>query len=70
MVIRAEGPRVLLDPTLRETILKGSSGGDIEPRAAGAWLAHSLADGQGGTIQLSDPSEELLVIGVQLPIHS
>lgn len=69
MVIRAEGQRVLLDPTLRETIIKGSAGGEIEPRAAGAWLAHSLAAGQGGSIQLSDPSDELLVIGVQLPIQ-
>jgi histidine phosphotransferase ChpT len=72
MVIRAEGARVLLDPTLRETIIIGSNAGEIgeiEPRAAGAWLAHSLAAGQGGTIQLSDPSEELLVMGVQLPIQ-
>ena len=29
----------------------------IEPRAAGAWLAHSLAAEAGGTIQLSDPVE-------------
>ena len=68
MVIRAEGPRVLLDPTLRAT-LTGTHSGDIEPRAAGAWLANSLAAGQGGSIQLSDPSEDLLVIGVQLPIQ-
>ena len=68
MVIRAEGPRVLLDPTLRDT-LTGTNSGDIAPRAAGAWLAASLAEGQGGAIQLSDPNEELLVIGVQLPIQ-
>jgi len=67
MVIRAEGPRILLDPKLRETIAKGSSGGEVEPRAAGAWLAHSLAAEAGGSIQLSDPSEQLLMIGVTLP---
>ena len=54
MVIRAEGPRVLVDPTLRETIVKGASGGTVEPRAAGAWLAHELAAEAGGSIQLSD----------------
>src|SRR3954452_24012252 len=43
LVIRAEGPRILLDPALRETISKGSSDGSVEPRAAGAWLAHELA---------------------------
>ena len=67
MVIRAEGPRVLVDPTLRETIVKGASGGTVEPRAAGAWLAHELAAEAGGSIQLSDPSSELLLIGVTLP---
>ena len=67
MVIRAEGPRILLDPKLRETIGKGHSGGEIEPRAAGAWLAHALAAEAGGTIQLSDPAAEALMIGVTLP---
>lgn len=36
MVIRAEGPRVLVDPILRDTIVKGANGGAVEPRAAGA----------------------------------
>ena len=67
MVIRAEGPRILLDPKLRETIARGNSGGEVEPRAAGAWLAHALAAEANGTIQLSDPSAEALMIGVTLP---
>jgi histidine phosphotransferase ChpT len=67
MVIRAEGPRVLVDPTLRETIVKGAAGGTVEPRAAGAWLAHDLAAQANGSIQLSEPSSELLLIGVTLP---
>ncbi|MDQ3075162.1 MAG: histidine phosphotransferase family protein [Pseudomonadota bacterium] len=68
MVIRAEGPRVLVDSTLRETIIKGANGASVEPRAAGAWLAHELAAEAGGAIQLSDASSELLVIGVTLPL--
>jgi len=67
LAIRAEGPRILLDPTLRETILSGSAGGQVEPRAAGAWLAHSLAAEAGGAIRLSDPGDEVLVIGATLP---
>jgi histidine phosphotransferase ChpT len=67
MVIRAEGPRILLDPTLRETILNGDAGGEVQPRAAGAWLAHGLAAEAGGTIRLSDPGDEVLLIGVTLP---
>ena len=67
MVIRAEGQRILLDPKLRETIANGHAGGEVEPRAAGAWLAHSLAAEAGGTIQLSDPADQILMIGVTLP---
>ena len=67
LVIRGEGPRILLDPKLRETIAAGHSGGDVEPRAAGAWLAHSLAAEANGTIRLSDPTDEVLLIGVTLP---
>ena len=67
MVIRAEGPRILLDPVLRDTLVTGGSGSAVEPRAAGAWLAHSLAAEAGGTIQLSDPSSPVLMIGVVIP---
>lgn len=67
LVIRAEGPRILLDPALRETLAAGGSGGTVEPRAAGAWLAHNLASEAGGSIQLSDPEAEVLLIGATLP---
>jgi histidine phosphotransferase ChpT len=67
LVIRAEGPRILLDPTLRETLIKGNSGGTVEPRAAGAWLAHSLAAEARSQIRLSDPADDVLLIGVTLP---
>ena len=67
LVIRAEGPRILLDPVLRETLESGVAGGTVEPRAAGAWLAHSLAAQAGGSIQLSDPASEVLMIGAVVP---
>ncbi|MFL6729648.1 MAG: histidine phosphotransferase family protein [Sphingomicrobium sp.] len=67
LVIRAEGPRILLDPALRETLVRGSAGGTVEPRAAGAWLAHSLVAEAAGTIRLSDASDDILLIGVTLP---
>ena len=69
LVIRAEGPRILLDPALRETLAKGSSGDTVEPRAACAWLGHNLAAEAGGSIQLSDPESEVLLIGATLPPH-
>jgi histidine phosphotransferase ChpT len=70
LAIRGEGPRVLLDPALRQALVDGGATGAIEPRAAGAWLANALAQEVGGSIQLSDPSSEILVIGVQLPLQA
>lgn len=67
LVIRGEGPRILLDPALRETLATGGSDGTVEPRAAGAWLAHSLAADAGGTIRLSDASSDTLLIGATIP---
>lgn len=67
LVIRAEGPRILLDPALRETLTRGGSHGSIEPRAAGAWLAHNLAAEAGGSIQISDTASPILLIGAMVP---
>jgi histidine phosphotransferase ChpT len=66
LAVRAEGPRILLDPVLRATLASGAPD-TVEPRAAAAWLAHDLIAGAGGSIQLSDPSSAALTIGAQLP---
>lgn len=67
LAVRAEGPRILLDPVLRETLAKGVNGGSVEPRAAAAWLAHNLVVGTGGSVQLSEAGSEPLLIGAVLP---
>ena len=71
LALRAEGPRVLLDGSLRQTLTEGvPDGAQIEPRAAGAWLAHALAEEAGGEIRLSEASAEVLVIGAALPARA
>jgi histidine phosphotransferase ChpT len=58
----------MLDAGLREMLTNGApADGDIEPRAAGAWLARALAEEAGGTIQLSEPAPEILIIGAVVP---
>ena len=69
LAVRAEGPRILLDPALRDTLANGANGGSVEPRAAGAWLAHNMITGAGGSIQLSAPGSEPLMIGARLPVQ-
>jgi histidine phosphotransferase ChpT len=68
IAIRGEGPRVMLDAGLREMLTNGPPAeGQIEPRAAGAWLAQALAKEAGGAIRLSEPSPEVLIIGAIVP---
>lgn len=68
IAIRGEGPRVMLDAGLREMLSNGApADGQIEPRAAGAWLAQALAKEAGGAIRLSEPSPEVLIIGAIVP---
>ena len=68
IAIRGEGPRVMLDAGLREMLTNGApAAGQIEPRAAGAWLANALAKEAGGTIRLSEPAPEILMIGAIVP---
>jgi histidine phosphotransferase ChpT len=68
IAIRAEGSRIVLDAGVKAMLLDGASDA-IEPRTAGAWLAHTLAAEAGGSIQLSQ-DETVLIIGAQLPLQS
>jgi histidine phosphotransferase ChpT len=67
IVVRAEGPRIVLDPELKSA-LKGEVGEEtIAPRAAAAWLAHLLVDEGGGAIQVADEEEGMLLVGASIP---
>ena len=66
IVVRAEGPRIVIDAELRNA-LRGQPGSEgITPRAAAAWLVHSLVSEMGGEIKISEPEEGVLVFGVRL----
>ena len=68
IAIRGEGPKVALDAGLRDVLTDNApKDGQIEPRVAGAWLAKALAEESGGTIRLSEPEPEVLVIGAIVP---
>lgn len=67
IVIRAEGPRIVLDPELKKVLLGQSEEEAIAPRGAAAWLVHCLVSEGGGEIQLADGDEGTLLIGTSLP---
>jgi histidine phosphotransferase ChpT len=67
IAIRAEGPRLVLDPELRLALTGEVAASDVTPRAAPAWLAHSIVHSCGGTMMVSDPGSEFLLFGASLP---
>jgi histidine phosphotransferase ChpT len=69
IVARAEGPRIVLDPELKRALTGESDEESIAPRGAAAWLAHCLIAEAGGTVQVSDEEEGILLLGAALPVH-
>ena len=67
IVVRAEGNRIVLDPELKQVLIGAVAEDDVAPRAAAAWLAHSLVQEGGGTIQVADGEEGMLLVGASLP---
>ncbi len=66
IVVRAEGPRLILDPEIRAAMLGQAKAKEISPRTVGAWLGHEIATRHGGAIQASAPGEQALLIGATL----
>ncbi|HEY0026544.1 MAG TPA: histidine phosphotransferase family protein [Allosphingosinicella sp.] len=67
IVVRGEGPRIVLDPELKRAMLGESSEESIAPRAAAAWLVHCLITEGGGEVQVADDDAGVLLIGAALP---
>ena len=67
IVIRAEGPRIVLDPELKKALSGESSEEQIAPRAAAAWLVHCLVSEGQGEVQVMDNEEGMLLMGASLP---
>jgi len=60
VVVRAEGPRIVLDPELKRALV-GALGDDaVAPRAAAAWLVHCLISDNGGDVQVAEDNGVLL----------
>ena len=63
IVVKIEGPRILLDPELRMTLERGEGDAGVTPRAAAAYLVHTLVAGAGGTVIVSEPAEGVMIFG-------
>lgn len=67
IVVKIEGPRIILDPELRRTLTEGEGAEGVTPRAAAAYLVHTLAGQAGGTVLVSEPAENVMIFGVAFP---
>ena len=63
IVIRANGPRIIMDASIRDALTGGIDPSTIDSRTAAAWMARNLALRGGGLVQLAQPDPEHLVIG-------
>lgn len=63
IVIRANGPRIVLDDMIRKTLTGGLDPLQVDSRTAAAWMARNLALRGGGLVQVAEPDAEHLVIG-------
>ena len=63
IVVKIEGPRIILDPELRETLTDGERADGVTPRAAAAYLVHTLVAQAGGAVQVSEPATDVMIFG-------
>ena len=63
IVIRASGPKVVMDSAIRDALTGRIDPSEVDSRTVAAWMAHMLAQKGGGMIQLAEPDVEHLVIG-------
>ncbi len=64
LVIRAEGPRLVLDPEVGKTLTGGNEA--PTPKLAPAWLVNALATASGGHAQVVSPEDGVLLFGATL----
>ena len=63
IVVQIEGARIVLDPELRETLTGGERPDGVTPRAAAAYLVHTIVAEAGGAVQVSEPAAAVMIFG-------
>ena len=68
IVVRASGPKILMDSAVREALTGQLDPAAVDTRTAAAWMAHKLAVQGNGMLQLAEPDDAHLVIGALIRI--
>ncbi|MBY0582919.1 MAG: histidine phosphotransferase [Sphingomonas sp.] len=64
IVVRGDGPRIVLDAELRQALTGTQGDTPITPRAAAAYLVHQLVTAGSGEVQISEVDAPILLFGV------
>lgn len=67
IVVRGEGPKVVLDPDLRAALAGTLPVEGLASRTAAAWMVRQMVVEAGGEIALSPAGEPVLLFGVSIP---
>jgi len=68
IVLRAEGPRIVLDQELRTALLGETGDATVTPRAAAAYLVAQLVAQGKGQVQVDDPEPGVLLFGAAFDV--
>ncbi|MGL5839975.1 MAG: histidine phosphotransferase family protein [Sphingorhabdus sp.] len=63
IVIRAVGPKIIMDSAVRDTLTGEMKEDQVDSRTAAAWMVRSLCASNGGLVQIAAPDEGQLIIG-------
>ncbi len=63
IVIRANGPRIIIDAAIKEALCGTLAPSMIDSRTSAAWMVRNLTLRAGGMLQIAEPDAEHMVIG-------
>lgn len=66
IVVRAEGPRLVMDANIQRALSGQLPAQDVDSRTAAAWMVSNLAQQHNGAIQIAQDGEGSLIIGAML----
>lgn len=67
IVVKIEGPRIVLDPEIRRTLVEGEGAHSVTPRVAAAYLINTLVSEASGSVVLSEPADGIMIFGAVFP---
>jgi histidine phosphotransferase ChpT len=66
IVVRAEGPRLVMDANIRRALSGELAASEIDSRTAAAWMVSNLAKQGGGMVQIANDGDNGLIIGAMV----